>query len=285
MRFHPALGDPEGLNERERGLFESEGMEPLPGPAPDDWLAVHPEPGQTFTDFLEAEPAYPAPPRNVLYLRPVGALEYEGPDPLDLRRFVEAFFSLEARLLPPLDIGEARITERENPLMEQRQLLAPDVLEALSYTMPDDAFCVLGLTSIDLYPEPDWNFVFGQADRAKRTGVYSFYRYDTDVPGLFLRRCLKVMAHEIGHLFGIAHCPYFRCLMNGANHLEESDARPLHLCPVDLRKLAFSVGFDVAERYRRLAGVFDELAVHDEAEWIRERLEETPGAFPIEWSP
>jgi len=40
--------------------------------------------------------------------------------------------------------------------------------------------------------------------------------------------------------------------MNGSNHLAESDARPLHLCPVDLRKLQWSIGFDVVERYRRL---------------------------------
>lgn len=32
-------------------------------------------------------------------------------------------------------------------------------------------------------------------------------------------------------------CIWYRCLMNGSNHLGEADARPLHLCPVDLRKL------------------------------------------------
>jgi archaemetzincin len=45
---------------------------------------------------------------------------------------------------------------------------------------------------------------------------------------------------------------WYRCLMNGSNHLEEADARPLHLCAVDLRKLQWSIGFNIAERYRRL---------------------------------
>jgi archaemetzincin len=38
--------------------------------------------------------------------------------------------------------------------------------------------------------------------------------------------------------------------MNASNHLQESDARPLSLCPVCLRKLQFSAGFDVVDRYR-----------------------------------
>jgi len=54
------------------------------------------------------------------------------------------------------------------------------------------------------------------------------------------------------HMFGVQHCIYFHCLMNGSNHLAESDARPIHMCPVDLRKLQESIGFDVVERYRRL---------------------------------
>jgi hypothetical protein len=41
-------------------------------------------------------------------------------------------------------------------------------------------------------------------------------------------------------MFGIEHCVWFRCLLNGSNHFAESDARPSHLCPVDLRKLQLS---------------------------------------------
>src|SRR2546428_10758471 len=29
--------------------------------------------------------------------------------------------------------------------------------------------------------------------------------------------------------FGIQHCIFFNCLMNGSNHLDESDRRPLHV--------------------------------------------------------
>jgi len=98
----------------------------------------------------------------------------------------------------------------------------------------------------------------------KRTGVYSFARYhesfyttgtppteeDFDLTPRFLLMCLKVMTHECGHMFGMSHCIFFNCLMNGSNHLEESENRHSFLCPVCLRKLQFSIGFDVLKRYQ-----------------------------------
>ncbi len=45
-------------------------------------------------------------------------------------------------------------------------------------------------------------------------------------------------------MFGIGHCIYYHCLINGSNDLEKSDACPLYLCPVDLRKLHHAVGFE-----------------------------------------
>jgi len=60
--------------------------------------------------------------------------------------------------------------------------------------------------------------------------------------------------------------------MNGSNHLAESDARPLYLCSVDLRKLQHSVGFDPVARYRRLLAFSRKARVDDEAEWLQRRL-------------
>ena len=56
--------------------------------------------------------------------------------------------------------------------------------------------------------------------------------------------------------------------MNGSNHLAESDRRPLHLCPVCLRKLQSSIGFDVVERYRELEHVTRADGFNDEADWV-----------------
>lgn len=136
----------------------------------------------------------------------------------------------------------------------------------------------------DLYPGPDWNYVFGQASLRDRVAVYSFVRYFPEFWGeelsdstLVMRRSLKVLAHETAHAFGLRHCTAHLCVMNGSNHLEESDSRPLHMCPQDLRKLQWSVGFDVHERYRRLADLYLELGLVDDARWIDRRLEHIGG--------
>jgi archaemetzincin len=92
-----------------------------------------------------------------------------------------------------------------------------------------------------------------------------------------LRRSCKVLAHEVAHMFGIAHCVFFNCLMNGSNHLAESDARPLHPCPVDLRKLQHSVGFDPEARYRRLLDFGRKVGFDDEPAWLEQRLRNTEG--------
>jgi archaemetzincin len=94
------------------------------------------------------------------------------------------------------------------------------------------------------------------------------------------RRCCRVIAHEIGHMAGIDHCVYFRCLMNGSSSLAESDRRPLHLCPVDLRKLQWLIGFEFAERYTRLQKFWRAAGDDDEAAWAAGRLRASGANMP-----
>jgi len=68
------------------------------------------------------------------------------------------------------------------------------------------------------------------------------------------------MVHEIGHMFGLKHCVFYDCVMNGSNHLEESKKRTFHLCPVCLRKLQSVVGFNIAERYKTLQETCESLS-------------------------
>merc|ERR1712050_454162 len=44
------------------------------------------------------------------------------------------------------------------------------------------------------------------------------------------------MVHETCHMFGVLHCVYWHCLMNGSNGPSDS-AGASFLCPVCLRKL------------------------------------------------
>lgn len=253
----------------------------LPLPGPQDWLSNHPEAGQSFDEWLEERPLQPDGRRHTVYLQPLEDFSQGPGPPLEqLQRFAAAFFAMDVVLLPPLDDTLETITSREEPNTQQRQLLTVDLLNLLRLCLPDDATCTVGITMHDLYPGPQWNFVFGQAAPQQRVGVYSLARYMPWFPGnsgrtdetLVLRRSCKVLAHETCHILGLRHCIYYRCMMNGSNHLRESDSRPLHLCPVDLRKLHFTTGFQVAERYRCLREFAAGAGFDEEVEWLDGRL-------------
>lgn len=278
-----AIGPTGGLPQPLQRAFDPTGdFEPIRSPQPGDWLAVHSETGQTFEDFARSKPNRPNQVRRKLYLQPLGAFP-EGRSPsLDrLKEYAGSYFGMEVRVLAPLSLKEMSLTTRLNRYTGKRQILTGDVLAALKRGLPPDAFCVLAITMEDLYPEASWNFVFGQASLRERVGVYSFARYDPQFCGaqrgedyqqVLLRRSCKVLVHEMAHMFGLAHCIFFQCVLNGSNHLQESDLRPLHLCPVCLRKLQHSIGFDIPDRYRRLCHFYQEVGFEDEAQWTLQRL-------------
>jgi archaemetzincin len=66
--------------------------------------------------------------------------------------------------------------------------------------------------------------------------------------------------------------------MNGSNHLAESDARPMHLCPVCLHKLQHSIGFNVMEHYQKIFHFHRNYDFDREAQWVNRRLEYILGA-------
>ena len=184
---------------------------------------------------------------------------------------------MPVRLLPPVPLDRVPPQARRNRFGHE-QILTGFVLHELLHPSPD-ALAAIALTAADLYPDPSWNFVFGQASLAERVGVYSFARYAAtagkpapDPAKLVLLRSAKVLAHETGHMFGLLHCVYYKCLMNGSNHLGELDARPLHLCPICLRMLQWSTRFDVLARYRELAGVTRQAGFDEEARWLDARV-------------
>jgi archaemetzincin len=266
----------------QRALIPNNDFEIVPVPNSGDWLAEHFEPGQSFDDFISITPVKPDRHRNKIYLQPLGDfIDGQSPSLEKLKAYTASYFMMDAKILPVLPIMGSHLTTRKNPYTRNLQILTRDILILLKKSRPPDAFCVLAITMEDLYPDPYWNFVFGQASHQDGVGVFSFARYDPvffgekrrkDFQDVLLRRSCKVLAHETGHMFSLAHCIYFQCLMNGSNHLQESDARPLSLCPVCLHKLQFSIGFDVVDRYRMLLDFYQRMGFEYEAGWVLKRL-------------
>lgn len=255
-----------------------------------DWLTEHTEHGQSFAEFLAAEPNLPQPPRRIIYFLPIGKF-YAGSSPSleTLRRYATAFFQMEVKILPAYKLSDLEFEPRINRQSQQVQIWTYSVRQFLATRLPADGYCLLGITMRDLYPRPSWNFVFGEATLQKRVGIYSFARFDPDFFGeerpenfnnLLLLRSCKVLTHEAGHMFGMEHCIYYDCVMNGSNHLAEADLRTVRLCPVCLRKLQHSTGFDPIKRYRELRRFYRQQSWTAEAEWCEQQLAKAKSVAP-----
>merc|ERR1712178_40130 len=175
------------------------------------------------------------------------------------------------KALPALSMTQLgrRIASRKGSWgVEQYDAAA--VLDALQPRVPSDAYGLMAVTMCDLYPKPEWNFVYGLARLTARVGVFSFVRH---TPGpapeawagaQLLHRSLKTLLHEIGHMFGLKHCTWYNCLMRGSNgEAVEHQTNHLYLCPVCLRKLHWNIGFDIPQRYAGMLKVFEEYAAHE----------------------
>lgn len=248
-------------------------------PRAGDWLARFDEPGRSFENYVASRPVR-ARPGDVLAFLPVGAFDAEQRAVFDRSvEFAGLWFGLATEVLPAAELP-AEGFQRER--YAGRQYRTDYFLRRLlPERRPEHAVCLFGVTMADLYPDPKWNFVFGQASLRDRVAIWSYARYfarfwdeaETDATRKqALRRACQLVVHEAGHAFGLWHCIEYECVMNGSNSLEESDRQPLHLCPVCLKKLAWNRGFDVAARYRRLAKFYRAHGFEPEAAWAAARV-------------
>ena len=72
------------------------------------------------------------------------------------------------------------------------------------------------------------------------------------ISALWLGRMCRTASHELGHCFGIAHCVYYACSMQGTASICEDARQPPYLCPVDLAKILSATSSSASERYRAL---------------------------------
>jgi len=245
-----------------------------------DWLSLHDEEGQTFREYLDTEPVIVDEQRNVIYIQPLGEFSAKQQEILDLTaEFLALFFSVEVKVREglPLSVVPAS-ARRTHPQWGMKQILTSYVLdEILAPALPDDAVTMIALTSSDLWPGKGWNFVFGQAYLYKRVGVWSIYRNGVPEAGreeyrVCLLRTIATAAHEVAHMFSISHCIAYECVMCGSNSREESDRRPLALCPECLAKVCWATHVGPVKRYRKLAAFCRKHGLEFEAKFYEESI-------------
>ena len=179
-----------------------------------------------------------------------------------LRSFCAAYFrGMSVETAPSLDLTTLpNLTARVHRDTQRVQYLVGDIIRHLERWRPSHVQCVMAVTTVDLYPSPEWNFVLGHASLTSGCGVFGFGRYfssqfSDSEPSLSqqleqLWVLTRVVSHELCHTLGMKHCYYFKCAMNESASIEEASRQPLFLCPVCLRKLKKWLRFDVFARYK-----------------------------------
>jgi len=108
-------------------------------------------------------------------------------------------------------------------------------LEALLARVPHGAARLLGVTERDLFV-PVLSFVYGQAQLGGRVAVVSLARLRPEFHGLppapaaLARRAAAEAVHEMGHTFGLVHCPDRRCPMSLSVDLPDLDGKTATPC-------------------------------------------------------
>jgi archaemetzincin len=270
---------------------DERGFTRMAEPKHGEWLYHYLEKPQPFEAYKVAGVPRPTEDRRTLVLQPLGKFNEEQKKVLQaLREYAEVFFQLPARLEEPLEIkldDPAIELSRAVPMGQRhgdydKQYHAPHIMDLLlKPKLPKDACAYLGITMEDLYTS-DTSYVFGIGSMRHRVGVYSLARYYPEFWGekrrdgdaqLALLRAFKVLNHETGHMFGLTHCVFFKCTMNGSNSLDETDSTPLHLCPICTRKLEWNIGFNAVKQYEQLTELYKKYDLKSEADWQAARLE------------
>jgi len=233
-------------------------FEPMGKPEAYDWLGAHKETGQTFDEYLDSDPTKPTKERQKIYVLPLGKFTPQQTKIIAITAgYLVAFYDLRVEMLSNKTLPQKleKKDARYNEFMRTRQVRTGFVMDTILKPMlREDAAALIAFTNEDLYPDDSMSFVFGQASMENRVGVWSLARLASQADyDKFLRRTLKIAAHETGHMFSMRHCTKYECVMSGTNHLAETDRRPIDACPECMAKICWLSDITAKERYKKLA--------------------------------
>ncbi|MBW2262833.1 MAG: hypothetical protein JRG91_12730 [Deltaproteobacteria bacterium] len=217
------------------------------------WNDIFSEPGESFEAYISGY-KWSTAIRSV-HIYPLGTPTRTLEEAAQLmQEFLSIAFSSQVVVEDPL----GPLTGAYNSHFDQYD--ANTVLNGMMYNEDIDRVHHLNVavTETDMYAGR-LNFVFGYADYINHVGIVSLARLGGRKDScLFARRLLKLVRHEIGHMYGMAHCTHGSCVMRGANSRAEADSTPLSFCPSCAAKLAYRLGDDGKERNKALEAFYRE---------------------------
>jgi len=143
--------------------------------------------------------------------------------------------AIERKFNLPVRIGHTLPVPKETFDARRNQYNASMLLEQLRKTISAGALKILGIIDEDIFSK-GLNYVFGQAVLGGCCGVVSLTRLRTGAEGLgedelFFERIEKEVVHELGHTFGLRHCPDPDCVMFFSSNIEDTDRKSANFCP------------------------------------------------------
>jgi len=160
----------------------------------------------------------------VIGIQPYGKFDKEMTS--RLAEDIRDFYGMPVYVLESVELPEHAFINVKSP-----RYRADSLLKHLRHMRPDTIDFILGLTVKDIsttkrdengnVKSPSSKYedfgIFGLGYCPGNASVVSTFRYK-DVSGeKFYNRLLKICLHELGHNFGLKHCPTPQCLMNDAN--------------------------------------------------------------------
>ncbi len=145
------------------------------------------------------------------------------------QKSLEQLYTVEVTILPARDLPSIAYYRPRERYRAEKLLTWLEGNTDASYDK------IIGLTESDISTTKDdvydWG-IFGLGELGRRPCVVSSFRLSRAVPrAKMLERLGKVAGHEVGHTFGLEHCPVDGCLMHDAGgKVATVDGEPGQLC-------------------------------------------------------
>ncbi len=174
----------------------------------------------------------------VVAIQPLGTIPQTQIDLV--KAAIDSVYGLPVKVLPTKPPFEAAYT----PLKGNRYR-ADSTIAILKRTRPDSVDYIIGLTNFDIcitkyaadgsIKKPEHKYtdfgIFGLGYRPGPSCVVSTFRFGSFDTEVAKSRLAKVCVHELGHNFGLPHCPDKKCVMTDAvETIATVDNAELRLC-------------------------------------------------------
>jgi archaemetzincin len=144
-------------------------------------------------------------------------------------------FVLSSSFSAHCEVSNLKLDARAAFNAKRQQFDSNRILQQLAVLPVRKSCRVLGVTELDLFV-PIFTFVFGLSQVRGSAALMSTCRLHQEFYGLpeddnlFLLRCEKEAAHELGHACGLTHCESYDCVMHFSNSIEQVDLKSATFC-------------------------------------------------------